>query len=139
MIPDQDLVLADDQALTATAATTNKIDIQALKGPGGQFSTEECLFVHFQVTTVLDSAGEAATLTLGLRTDGDTAFGSPTTLLSSPAIAEASLAAGYTYTFPLKGLKLERMIDVYMTVGTENFTSGNVRVWVSPEPLASNK
>lgn len=138
MIQDVKNTFADDLALTATAVATNVIDLSStnlLKDLG----TGKPLYLVFLVTTVLDSAGEAATLTISLESDDNTSLSSATTHWSSSAIAEASLVAGYKKIVPLPVEKTyQQYLGVRFTVGTENFTSGNVSAFITDNPGQMN-
>lgn len=125
MILDKQLIFDWEDALTATRNSTNVID---LLRAGQDIGTGENMFVYFTVTTVLDSAGEAATLQIALVTDDNAALTSPVTLQDQPAlIAEATLVAGYELMFRVHPSSvMERYLGLVYTVGTENFTSGKV-------------
>lgn len=125
------------QALTATAVSANIIDLGPLGGsPTANLIRDigagEELHLSILVTTVLDSAGEAATLTVTLESDDNTGLSSATTHWTSGSIAEATLAAGY---WVAQGIIIppgayQRYLGLRYTVGTENFTSGNVSAWL---------
>jgi hypothetical protein len=124
-----DVLVIHETTLTASAATTDFIDQGAANVAIGNE-----LYLELLVTTTLDSTEEDATLTFSIQGDSSSAFGSATTLVSTAAIAEASLAAGYT-------MRLRMPIDAgyqylrgYMTVGTHNFTSGAVKVYMIQTP-----
>lgn len=125
---------ADNLALTATAVATNVIDLSStnlLKDMG----SGKPLYLVFLVTTVLDSAGEAATLTITLESDDNTSLSSATTHWSSGSIAEATLVAGYKKVIALPVEKTyQQYLGVRFTVGTENFTSGNVDCFLTDNP-----
>lgn len=147
MLIDKQNTLAWEQALTATAITQNVIDILSASGALNAGSTGgpsantirdigagEPLYLHGLVTTTLDSAGEAATLTATLESDSAAGLdSSATTHWSSGSIVEATLVAGYWIAkgIPLPPGAYERYVGVRMTVGTENFTSGKVSWWIS--------
>jgi hypothetical protein len=121
MILDTLLLFSNEQAITADAASTNVIDLGADRDLGVADIDLIC-----QVSTTLDSTGEAATLTVSLQTDSDEAFGSPTTLFATAAIAEATLVQGY-YIIKMKLPQVtERYLRLYYDRGTEDFTSGKV-------------
>ncbi|GAG35749.1 unnamed protein product, partial [marine sediment metagenome] len=114
-----DNVFSDAQVLTATAASTNYIDLQ-LAG-----DLREGMHVQVKSPTILDSAGDAATLLVSWQTDTVSNFASPTTLIQTAAIAEADLTAGIIAQFNVpKGL--QRYNRLYYTVGTEDFTTGTI-------------
>lgn len=132
-IRDQELMFSDRQALTATALSTNVVDIGPMTGGNttrdisGGTGGGETLYLVFNVTTTLDSAGEAATLTITLESDDVEAINtSPTVHWTSGSIAEATLAAGYQLAVGLPSGAYQRYLAVRYTVGTENFTSGNI-------------
>jgi hypothetical protein len=120
MLAHQDNVFSNAQALTATAASTNYIDLLAAG------DLKEGNHVVVSSPTILDSAGDAATLTIAWQTDTDSGFATALeTLIQTAAIAEADLTAGVIAKFNIpKGLK--RYNRLYYTVGTENFTSGTI-------------
>lgn len=138
MLIDRQNSFSNEQALTATAVSTNVIDLGPLGGDTANtirdIGAGETLYLHILVTTVLDSAGEAATLTATLESDSTANLAtSATTHWTSGSVAEATLAAGY---WVAKGVAIpagayERYLGVRFTVGTENFTSGKVSAWLS--------
>jgi hypothetical protein len=113
------------------SATAFQSDIVDLKAAGDFYGKQ--LYFHCTVNTTLDSAGEAATLKIELKTDGDSAFGSAVTLLDSTALAESVLIAGKRiFQIPLPK-NIERYLRVTATVGTEAFTSGAISAWISDD------
>lgn len=138
MLIDRQNSFSNEQALTATALSENVIDLGPLGGATANTTRDigagKTLYLHGLVTTTLDSAGEAATLTATLESDSvSTLDASATTHWSSGSIAEANLAAG---TWVAKGVAIppgayEQYLAVRMTVGTENFTSGKISWWLS--------
>lgn len=122
MILDQENILSDEQAVTATAASTNYIDLQnAVNRIGAPLE----LFITVDET--FDSAGDAATLTIAIREDAtDAMAGSPAAIVSSAVIAEADLVAGAKIPLPQLPKKTLQYIDAYYTVGTEDFTAGKL-------------
>jgi hypothetical protein len=143
-------LLSDAQALTATAISTNVYDLLPSGGAinsgdtGGptanttvNIAAGKPLYLYIWVSTVLDSAGEAATLTATVESSATTTNGSPTVHWTSGSVAEATLATGY---WVAKGVVLppgdyKRYICINYTVGTENFTSGNISAWLSDSPF----
>jgi hypothetical protein len=119
-LPHIDNVFSDAQVLTASAASTNYIDLQAVG------DLREGMHVQVKSPVILDSAGDAATLTIAWETDTDSGFATALeTLIQTAAIAEADLTAGIIAQFNVpKGLK--RYNRLYYTVGTEDFTTGSI-------------
>lgn len=125
MIFDSQNVFDNDVALTVTRNSSNVIDL--IKA-GQDIGVGENLWLYFTVTTVLDSAGEAATLQIALVTDDNAALSSATVIQDMPAlITEATLVAGYEILWRVRPVRgLEQYLGVIYTVGTENFTSGKI-------------
>ncbi len=127
---DKQLVLSDAQAVTATAESTYYVDLSVARdiGKGKQ------LYVVIGVQTVMDSSGEAATLTIALQTDDNTSFTSAVSVLSTQAYAESVLTAGrQPIVIPIPPDTDERYLRLYYTVGTENFTTGNIDAFITTE------
>jgi hypothetical protein len=131
--------LSDAQALTSTAASEDVIDLGVGEDAFGTALTDPDLaegrqiFVNVQVGTVLDSSGQAATLTVALQDSADNSSWSA--VYSTAAIAEATLVEGYRILSMGLPVGLRRYIRLYYTVGTESFTSGNVSAWLGLEPI----
>lgn len=120
MYLDQENLFSDAQALTATAASTNVIDLGADRDAGNG----EPIEVLVVVNTTFDSAADGATLTIAVETDDNESFSSATILQQSQAIPEASLEAG-EQVFKVKlASGTERYVRLNYTVGTEDFTAG---------------
>ena len=127
MYLDKENEFSDAQALTATAASTNYIDVGHTGnwGPG----VEE-IEVIVQVDVALTS-GAGSTLVAALQTDDNTSFSSAASLATTGTIAKASLVAGYQvahWRIPVSGA--ERYIRIYYTVGTADFTAGSISAFV---------
>lgn len=153
MLIDAKELLSDAQALTATAISTYVYDTLPSGGSinagdtGGptantttNFGAGKTMYLYIWVHTVLDSSGEAATLTATLESSADTSNGTPTVHWSSGSIAEATLATGYWIA---KGVQVppgtyKRYLCINYTVGTENFTSGKVSAWLSDSPFSDD-
>lgn len=121
MIIDSLLVMSDAQAVTVSAASTSHIDSLAAGdavAPGARLQ----VLVNTAFVT-----GDAATLTVKLECDGDSAFGSVKTLFTSEAFAAASLTAGAVLVdIQIPPKLVERYIRAYYTVGVGSFSAGKV-------------
>jgi len=115
---DQNLVLSDAQAVTATAVSTKSIDtITALRNIGSGNQIE----VLVGVGTAFTAAG-AATMTIALQDSADnTTFAD---VLVSPAIAVASLAAGFEALRVRVPATTRRYIALNYTIATGPMTAG---------------
>jgi hypothetical protein len=133
MMLDKFCQLSAAQALTADAISTNVLDL----GPTTNNLTRDLgagtpLFLTVLVTTVLDSAGEGATMVVTLESDDNTSLSSATTHITLASVAEATLAAGYfiAQAMPLPHGAYQRYVGVRYNVSTEDFTSGNISAWI---------
>lgn len=106
MILDNTLVLSDSQAVTATAASTNIIDLGAAGTPFGAGAilnrdvgkgTDIPLTIH-----VMEAFNNLTSLQVSVQVDDSAAFGSAVTVASGPAIALASLGLGSTINWPTR-------------------------------------
>lgn len=88
MITDKLLRVSEDQALTTTAVSTDKIDLSIARDIG----EGEDLFMNFAVTTAL--AG-GTSVKFEVVTSASADLSSPTVVGSTDAIVTASLVAGY--------------------------------------------
>ena len=123
MIFDKESLFSNNQAVTATAASENVIDLGAdnalVNSPN-----EKDVEVFCQVTTAFTTLTD---LTVSLQSDNDVAFGSPTTLLTTAAIGVATLVAGYKFAIGMLPKNLtERYIRLYYTVGGSNAVAGKI-------------
>ena len=124
---DNDHVLSDEQAVTASAKSTNTIDLGAAGAADGR-----SMRLIVEVDEDAAAVG-AATVNFGLRTDSDSAMGSPTVLAQTDAIGKASLTVGtraWEITLPPQ---VERYVDVYYTVATGPLTAGKFTAFLAME------
>lgn len=122
MYTDAFLQLSAAQAVTASAASTNIVDL----GSARDLGQGEPLEIDIRVGATVTAAG-AATVQFQLQTASDAAFTTPYTLVQTDAIPKASLAAGASIPLhvdraspyaPLQYLRL------YYNVGTGPLTAG---------------
>jgi len=126
---------SDAQTLTATAASTNVIDLQ---DSDLELGAGTPVYLNVRVgATALTSSGSSATLTIALAGDTDaTIDGSSTVVFQTAAIAEASCTAGaklLSIALPVK-FDDNQYIGLYYTVGTEDFTAGTIDAWLDNGP-----
>jgi hypothetical protein len=129
MIIDKLLEFSTAQALTESAASEDHVDTLAA---GSAYGNE--LWLVVRVGTALNSTGDNATLTISLQSDSASDFSTTLkTHVSSGAIAEAS-CTGNTIIWKTKiPTGLQRYLRLYYTVGTENFTSGTIDAFLTPD------
>ncbi len=123
MILDADLVFSNKQAVTATAASTNEIDLGAAGDAIGQELT-----IHVVVDTAFATL---TSLTVSLETSADNSTW--TTVLSGPAIARASLTKGASIFCVRVPQGLSRYVRLKYTVGGSNATAGKVTAFASKD------
>lgn len=128
MITDKNLELSLAQALTATAASTNHID-QLAKGDAMDGSE---VYLVVRCGTLLNSAGNGATLKIGIESDSDSGFATNKIEHAAKTIAEASIAANSVLWKTKLPLGLQRYVRLYYTVTGENFTSGTIDAMITP-------
>lgn len=113
MILDAQNQFSNAQALTASAAPTNVIDLGIARN---LFDGEPMAVVVIVDVAAATNDGDE-TYQFDLQTDGDEAFGSATTILSH-AIGRASLTAASKHVIPVPvGVELERYFRLYYTLG----------------------
>lgn len=124
MILDGTLLFDSAAAVTATAASTNVIDLVASRDLGAARPRME---VEVVVTTAMLSAGAT---TLQIQFQGSTDNSSWSTYVEGPAIAKASLTAGARHLLPVAlpqpatGLAIPRYLRLNYVVATGPFTAG---------------
>lgn len=132
MIRDQLLMFSDAQVLTATAVSTNVIDLGPLGGaPSANLIRDigagEVMWLVISSPTVLDSAAEGATLVITLESDDNAAQSSPTVHYTSGTLTEATVsAAGWELLVRVPPSAYQRYLAVRYTVAVENFTTGTI-------------
>ena len=131
MILDNQTLLSNDQAVTATAASTNTIDLSPIaSGITRDIGPGKPIPVLVQVTEDFAAAG-AATLAVALQVDDNSSFSSPKTVASIPATALADLKAGKQVNLDYipRGTK-ERYLRLNYTVATGPMTAGKIKAGV---------
>lgn len=125
MILDKELLVSNSQGITASAASTNYID---LGGSSRDIGAGEPLAMAVFVDGTADSAGDSATLTIAIQQDDNTLFSDPTTLLQTQAYTQASLTSGRDpIVIPVpEGMISEQYLRLYYTVGSENFSGSSL-------------
>lgn len=119
MLQDKQLQFSDAQAVTASAASDNIVD---LKKAGNPMANNP----YLEITTCeAATAAGAATVNFQLQTATDAAFTTPITLFDSGAIAKTALTLNsepVRVRIPEKGIL--QYLRVYYVVGTGPLTAG---------------
>lgn len=134
MILDERNEFADATALNTGAAGDYVIgDVIDLGVAGRDIGNGADLDFVVQVDTTATSGG-AATLAVSLATDDNSSLSSPTKLVTSPAIAVASLTAGATvFRVKVPAGTYERYIGVVQTTGVAAFTAGKINAFLTSD------
>lgn len=136
MIMDRTLLFSDGQAITATAASTNVVDLGATGTVYGASSpmvrdigggAKVPLYVG-----VTQSFNNLTSLTITIETDDNAGFSSATTVWTSPAYTLAQLATGAKYLLPdvLPMGTNERYVRLKYTVAGTAPTLGKITAGV---------
>ena len=130
MILDTTTMFSDDQAITASAASTNLLDLGASGTPVGAAAAisrdlgNSVVPILIQVTTAF---ANNTSLKVGIQTDDNTGFSSAATVLESEAIAVATLVAGYKFVMQYVPMTVnERYVRLYYTIAGSNANAGNI-------------
>jgi hypothetical protein len=133
MILDKNLQLSSAQVVTAAAASSNYIDMSAVKDVGNSG-----LVVVITCDQTATAAG-AATVQFQLQEDTDSAFGTAVNVLETDAIGKAALTAGMAPIFlPVPPGFSKQYLRLYFNVATGPLTAGKFTVNVVPRESIQN-
>ena len=119
MILDSLALFCDQQAVTATAVSTDKMDLSSIRHIGDG----EQMVVYILVEETVTAAG-AATVDFQFVVDDNAALSSPAIAISSGAIAKAILVAGFEIRMRIPVVDFERFIGMNFVVATGPLTTG---------------
>lgn len=135
MIFDKQTQFSAAQAITASAASTNVIDLLAAGIPYGDdaaLARDQGLFNIPLLIQVVTAFATLTSLKVAVQTDDNSSFTSATTVLETEAIAAASLVAGYQFNIDRVPLKTtERYVRLYFTVAGTNASAGAVTAGIT--------
>lgn len=124
---------SDGQAITASAASTNVVDLGAT---GTQYGAAASLVRDIGpgteiplIVTVTQTFTLLTSLTISVQTDDNAGFASPTTVWTSPAYTLAQLATGAKNNLLPDSIPLgtnERYVRLYYTVAGTNPGAGKI-------------
>ena len=125
MLIDKSFDLAVGQDVTASAATTNVIDLKK----SGKFAANP-FFICGRVKTAATASG-AATVTFSLETcDAENFSSGVVTIFSTAAIAKTALTANsHVFKVNIGEMNLKRYLRGYYTVATGPLTAGAFDVY----------
>lgn len=119
MYIDKQLEFSDEQAVTASAASTDVIDFGSKK----RVAVGDKKYIAVTVKEAAAAAG-AATVTFKLQGDDAENFGSAVDVFSSAAIGKADLVVGYQFYIEVPLSFNYRYMRMYYTVATGPLTAG---------------
>lgn len=117
MILDETNLFSDDQAVTATADSTDIIKLPKNAAPGNPLPL---------VIQVTEDFATLTSLTVTVVTDDNSGFSSGTTVANSGAIAVADLVAGYKFPINFVPRGTEEYVKLVYTVAGSNATAGKI-------------
>lgn len=125
------LTFSDAQAITASAASTNVIDLRAAR----QMAPGQELWINVHCVVAMTDAGSDSTVTVTVDTDDNAAFSSPTSSVQTLAVFAAVSAAGTMRKAPLVVIPTpERFLRLTYTVANGNLTTGSFTAYLSLTP-----
>ena len=137
----QDL-FSDDQVITGNAASTNYLDMLAMGTPPATgVLNPQTIYKDLGrgrpiplLVQVTENFATCTSVSVAVQMDDNTSFSSPTTVMTSNAVAVASLLAGYRWTpmFIPEGVN-ERYVRLYYTVAGSNATTGKITACIGTE------
>ena len=132
MLLDKELQFSDAQAITASAASTNYLDLQLARNIG----VGEELYLVFLVTVAFTDSDSDSTVTPVLQTDDNTSFSSATAVRTYDALPALTAVGTYRYyklePFTAEGL-YERYLRTYYTVAGGNLTTGSISAFLTKD------
>ncbi len=123
MILDKENLFSDDQAITASAASTNVVDLGVSRDIGKGVPVPVLIQVTADFATL-------TSLTAEIETSDSEDFSSSDTLATSGAIPAADLVAGYQFPMQYMPLGTKRYVRVNYTVAGTNASAGTVTAGV---------
>ncbi len=125
MILDKQGMFSDDQAVTASAASENLIDL----GVARDIGKGKPIPILCQVTTAFATL---TSLAVKIEVDDNSSFSSAKTVFETESIAVASLVAGYKFLMDYvpRGTD-ERYMRLYFTVTGSDATAGNITAGIA--------
>lgn len=122
MIFDKQNLFSNNQAVTNSQASTNYIDLGAVRDIGIGAPIEV-----FAVMTATALSAGSSTLVAAIETDTQSSFATKVTLAQTAAIAKASLVQGFEFLKMKLPQGVQRYVQLSYTVGTADLTAGTIR------------
>jgi hypothetical protein len=119
MILDANTVFSNAQAITASAGSSNAIDLGSDRDAGGGRPIE--IFAQ-----VVQDFATLTSLQVSLQTDDDPLFATPVSLQQTAAIPVVSLKTGYQFALSTLPRGCQRYLRLYYTVAGSQATAGKI-------------
>lgn len=130
MLIDRQLRFSNEQAVTADAASTDLIDLDAARDIGAGTP----LWLVVVVTTTMDDTSDNSTCTVSVETDTAAAFSSATTTQTLEAFPAVSVA-GTTRIVPLAPFgTAERYMRLKYTMANGDLSAGKFTAFLTTDP-----
>lgn len=126
MIIDYLLLFSDAQALTASAASTNYVDLGAARDLG----TGTDLYVGLNVDVTLTDSGSNSTVSVYLQTDDNSSFSSATNGQLLFTIAATAAVGTVYYACISPGAADERYMRLYYSMNNGDLSTGSVTAYI---------
>lgn len=133
MIFDAQNLFSDAQAITATAVSTNIIDLSDLER---RIGTGENLYIHVNVDIAFTDAGSDSTVQVELQADALEGFGGPTNVQDIGTFAALSPIGARLIARIAPEILTERFIRLNYTVANGNLTTGSLTAGVTKDIAA---
>lgn len=129
MFQDAHALFSSEQALTASAASTNLMDL----GAGRRIGTGQDLYCVVQVTTAFTDAGSDSTITVTIQQDTTAAFSSATTIQTIGTFAALSAVGSQLIVKLQPEVQTEQYIRLYYTAANGDLTTGAVTAFLTTD------
>lgn len=128
MIMDAQNLFSDAQAVTAAAASTNLLDLGAVRDIG----VGKTIYLVASVDVAFTDAGSDSALVVTVETDDNEAFSSPALAVQTVGTFAALSAAGTRLIVQLApGAIVQRYMRVFYTPTNGNLTTGSVTTFLA--------
>lgn len=127
MIHDGQNLFSSEQSVTASAASTNLIDL----GIERYIGTGQPIYVVVVCDAAMTDGGSDSTVTVTLQSDAASAFGSPTTVQTLGTFAATAAAGTRLLGVIPPDVATERYIRLYYTVANGNLTTGDFTAFLA--------